>query len=94
MRCAVWLSVLLSSAACGHKATDADCQVIVDRMVEVQLDKQGFTDPDGRKRQKDILMSRTTGVDQKECLGRRITDGMLSCVKKAKAQEEITSCLR
>jgi hypothetical protein len=86
--------LLCCALGCGHKATEADCQLIVDRMVEVQLDKQGITDAEDRQRQKDILLSRTTGVDNKDCLGRRITEGMLSCVRKAKSQDEITSCLR
>lgn len=85
---------LAGLVACGHKATEADCQLIIDRMVEVQLDKQGITDEADRKRQKDILLSRTTGVDNKDCVGRRMTDGMLACVKKSKSQDEITACLR
>jgi hypothetical protein len=86
--CALFVS------GCGHKATEADCQLIVDRMVEVKLDQLGITDAEDRNRQKDILLSRTTGVDNTDCIGRRITDGMLACVKKAKSQDEITSCLR
>jgi hypothetical protein len=81
-------------AGCGHKASESDCQLIVDRMIEVQLDAQKVTDPDERKRQKDIMMNRSTGVDMKDCLGRRLTDGMLACVKKSQTQDEIQTCLR
>jgi hypothetical protein len=79
---------------CGHKASEADCQLIVDRMIEVQLDAHNLTDPDERKRQKDIMTNRTTGMDMKDCVGRRVTDGMLECVKKAQTQDEIQTCLR
>lgn len=86
--------MLVSASACGHRATEEDCKLIVDRMIEVQLDAQKVTDPDERRRQKDIMTDRTTGVDMKECLGRRVTNGMLACVRGAKTQVEIQSCLR
>lgn len=88
------VALLMVVAGCGHKASETDCQVIVDRMIEVQLDAQKITDPDERKRQKDIMTNRSTGVDMKECIGRRVTDGMLACVKKSQTQDEIQTCLR
>ncbi len=88
------LALLLAVTSCGHKASETDCQLIVDRMIEVQLDAQKVTDPDERKRQKDIMTNRTTGVDMKDCIGRRLTDGMLACVKTSKTQDDIQTCLR
>ena len=89
-----WLILLGAVTACGHKASETECQIIVDRMIEVQLDAQKITDADERKRQKEIMTNRTTGVDMKECIGRRVTDGMIACVKKAQSQDEIQTCLR
>jgi hypothetical protein len=81
-------------AGCGHKASDADCRVIIDRMIEVRLDARKVMDPEAREREKQDMRGPGSGIDTKDCVGRRITDGQLECVKAAKSEDEITSCLR
>lgn len=80
-------------AGCGHKASDADCQFILDRNVEVQMKAMHIADPVAvNKRKQEIhaeLKSQLAG-----CVGKRITDAMLACVARAQTAEEIDGCMR
>src|SRR5687767_2351035 len=78
---------------CGRKATRADCETVVDRNVEVKLVADGVTDPATIAKRKDELRS-SLKDDIDKCVGKRITDGMMECVKKATTPEQIDKCLR
>lgn len=79
---------------CGHKATETDCRLIVDRMIEVRLDARKVTDPESRERERREMRGPRSGISTKDCEGRRITDGQLGCVRSATTEDAITSCLR
>lgn len=78
---------------CGRPATEADCQLIIDRNVEVQMKAMKLEDRDLiAKKQQEL---RTAMKDElKDCVGRRVTDSMMRCVKSADTAEEITKCIR
>jgi hypothetical protein len=79
---------------CGRKATEADCQLIVDRNVEVTM-RSMSNQPDQAaitKKQEELRAEMKDGL--KDCVGRRVTDGMMDCVKNAKTQDEINACIR
>ncbi len=79
--------------ACGRHATRADCEAILDRMVVVKLKQKNITDPESvQKMQADLR--RDAEADFPSCVGRRITDSAMACVKKAETQEAIVKCLR
>ena len=78
---------------CGRKATRSDCETVVDRNVEVKLMADGVTDPATIAKRKDELRS-SLKDDIDKCVGKRITDGMMECVKKATTPEQIDKCLR
>ena len=79
--------------ACGRHATQADCEAILDRMVVVKLKQKNITDPESvQKMQADLR--RDAEADFPSCVGRRITDSAMACVKKAETQEAIVKCLR
>jgi hypothetical protein len=83
--------VLLSG--CGRKATREDCELIVDKNVEVKLKVDGTTDPALiEKRKGELRASLKEDIDK--CVGKRVTDSMLSCVKNAETPEQIDKCLR
>ena len=87
------LAACVVLAGCGRKATEADCQTIVDRNVEVQLHAMSITDPVViAKKQEELRAEMKDGM--KDCIGRRVTDSMMSCVKLAKTSDEINDCLR
>ena len=93
MRRALVAIIFLSLAACGRKATRADCDKFFDKNVEVKMKEEGITDaPTIQKRQTELRNERKDDIDQ--CVGRRITDGMLKCVDGAQTAPDIDKCLR
>ena len=78
---------------CGRHATRADCEVILDRMVVVKLKQKNITDaPTVARMQADLRKDAES--DFPDCVGRRISDSALECIKKAETQEAIVKCLR
>lgn len=78
----------------GKQATAEDCEQIVERMTELELQANRITDPDIVRRQvaqtKQSFRERT----MKECVGRQIPDDAMSCIDAAKTPNEILSeCL-
>ena len=87
------LAGLLSLAACGHKATEADCAFILDRNVEVQMKTMHITDPVAIDKRKQEIQGELKGALQ-GCVGKRITDSMLACVARAQTAGDIDACMR
>lgn len=87
------LAVALASTACGRKATEEDCDLIVDRYVEVELQALKVTDPKVVELRK-VEMRRDLKDDLKACPGKRITDSMLACVRQAASNAELDKCTR
>lgn len=94
-RKAVWLVSLcfIGLLGCGRKATHEDCELVVDRNVELQLKALGVTDPAIiAKRREEMNASMKDDIDK--CVGKRVTDGMMACVKTAETADKIDKCLR
>ena len=86
-------SVVLVLWACGRPATREDCELIIDRNVELQMKQMQITDPALVEKRKAEI--RATMSDQlKGCVGKRVTDKTMTCVKTAASAEEIDQCLR
>jgi hypothetical protein len=80
-------------AGCGRRATREDCELIVDRNVEVGLKVQGTIDPVTIQKRKDEMRAEMKErIDQ--CVGKRVTDGMIKCVKSSETPDQIDKCLR
>jgi hypothetical protein len=78
---------------CGRKATHEDCQVVVDKNVELQLKALGVTDPAiVAKRRDEMHAAMKDDIDK--CVGKRVTDGMMNCVRNAETADKIDKCLR
>ena len=97
MRTASFLALLallaMASLGCGRKATREDCDLIVDKNVEVKLKADGTTDPSTvDKRKLELRESLKDDIDR--CVGKRVTNTMLGCVKRAETAEQIDKCLR
>lgn len=83
----------LLATGCGRKATREDCEIVVDRNVELQLKALGVTDPAVvAKRRDEMRSSMKDDIDR--CVGKRVTDGNMACVKTAETAEKIDKCLR
>jgi hypothetical protein len=93
-----WLLLLTCSVvgACGHRASEKECQEIADRVAQLELSESvAGKDPETVKEQLQKTRSWVKESQLKECVGRRITEAAMSCVRAAKKAEEITdSCFR
>jgi hypothetical protein len=93
MRCSMVLLLGALLVGCGRHATQADCELILDRMVVVKLKQKHITDPAAvAKMQGDLRKDAES--DFPGCVGRRVTDSAMECIKKADTQETIVKCLR
>jgi hypothetical protein len=81
---------------CGHPATEKECQEIADRVTELELKASPVgRDPDTAKEQMERTRTWVKESQLKSCVGRRITDKAMECVRTAKKAEEITdNCFR
>ena len=91
-----WLALGLLALGCGHPATEKECQEIADKVAELELAASpAGLDPETRKEQLERTRSWVKESQLKSCVGRRITEGAMRCVRSAKKAAEITdSCFR
>jgi small lipoprotein (TIGR04454 family) len=93
MRLSIALLLAVVVAGCGRRATEADCQLIVDRSVELQMKDMAKAEPDAiAKRQ--VQLRQELEAQMKECVGRRISEKMMTCVKNAQSSEALEGCVR
>lgn len=78
---------------CGHPASRAECDEIFNRSAEIELRLQNVLDPK-------LIQERTLAVRKdrgdalvEQCVGKRITDKAMSCVRAAKTPDEMDRCL-
>lgn len=88
MRSLAWLCFLLVCASgCGRPATRAECDEIVERIAELELSARGLKgdNADEVKATKDALEKTTL----RDCVGRRLSDKAMACVRSAKSTQQI-----
>ncbi len=83
----------LVSAACGRRATDADCRLIVDRSVELQMKELSRNDV-GAIEQREQQVRAALEDEIRLCESRRVTDKTMACVRAASTLRELDTCLR
>lgn len=88
----VALPLALLATACGHPATEAECQLVVDRNVELQI--KAMSAPPGDIEKEKARVRAEMDPMLKACVGRRITDKKLGCVKAAQTVKELDECFR
>jgi hypothetical protein len=85
------LSSLLLVVGCGRPATQQECEEIVVRVTELELKARGIAGSDGQEVQETKEALRKTTMQ--DCVGRRISDKAMACVRSAKtAQELVGEC--
>ncbi|HEU4537337.1 MAG TPA: hypothetical protein VFS00_24625 [Polyangiaceae bacterium] len=87
--------VACALVACGHPATEAECDEIFNKVVELELSGQKVNNPDiVSKRSAEAREARGAALRQR-CLGRRLTDKAMSCVRGATSYDQIENeCFR
>lgn len=73
--------------ACGRPATEKECDEIVTRIAELELRARGAagSDADEVRATREALRKTTL----KECVGRRISDDAMTCVRTATTSAQI-----
>lgn len=87
------LALGIAVAGCGHPASREECDEIFNKSAELELRLQNVTDPK-------LVSERTAAVKAargdeliRQCVGKRITEDALSCVRKANSTDEMDQCL-
>ncbi|MCB9755326.1 MAG: hypothetical protein H6713_35750 [Myxococcales bacterium] len=88
------LATLAPLSACRDtRATPEECARILDRMVEIELTRQGYRDPVLLERRRVELRGRYR-AELDACVGRRLHEGAMECVDRADDIETlIHACL-
>ena len=91
LRCFLCLAPLaVATGGCGHPATDKECQEIVERIATLELEKQpGGLDPKSVGAQVDETKKALAPNTLKDCVGKRITERAMQCVRSAKNSQQI-----
>lgn len=83
----------VGSTACGRKANEADCQLIVDRSVELQMKEMEKSEREAIEKRQQQLRKELEG-EMKDCVGRRVTDKMMACVRAAQSSADLEKCVK
>ncbi len=83
-----WLTCALL-VACGRPATEKECDEIVVRIAELELKARGRSadSADEIKETREALRKTTL----RDCVGRRISDEAMACVRSATTADQIVS---
>jgi hypothetical protein len=87
------LALVDTVTGCGRRATPLDCQLIVDKSVEIELRQSNETSPDAIQKREEQVRGELQD-ELKSCEGRRVTDPIMACVHAARTTEELDACLR
>lgn len=88
MRRLLWFFALFA-VGCGRPATQAECDEIVGRIAELELQESGPSASADVQKQVAETKQAFQEKSKRECVGRRITSRALGCVRSAKTAEEI-----
>ncbi|MBM4360840.1 MAG: hypothetical protein FJ096_22280 [Deltaproteobacteria bacterium] len=88
------LAAFLLVAGCGHPATREDCELIFDRTAELALRSTKVTEPAEVARAVAEARADKGEAMMKQCLGKRITDEVLACVRAASSADALDRCLQ
>jgi hypothetical protein len=90
------LPLLTIVTGCGHPASDKECQEIVERIATLELEKAGAPiDAKSVAQQIDETKKALASNTLKDCVGKRITERAMQCVRTAKTSSQIVDdCFR
>ena len=92
---ATLVATALLASACGHPATKAECEEIVDKIVEIELRGQGIADPAKIEERKRDTRAAVGNEQVERCVGKKVRASAMECVRKATTYEQIQDiCLR
>jgi len=87
------LSLSLGLLGCGHPASKEECQEIFDRNAAIQLASIKVVEPAQVRERTDEARAAQGEELLKQCVGRRITDRAMRCVRTAQTAEQLEACV-
>ncbi len=89
-----WLAFLVTLGGCGHPASVKECEEIVETIVRLELKANDAGSQAVADEVRDAKAAMQSDM-MKQCVGRRITDGAMKCVREAKTAAHIENeCFR
>ncbi|MBI3199918.1 MAG: hypothetical protein HYZ29_00160 [Myxococcales bacterium] len=79
----------LAVAGCGHPASEAECEEIVERVARLELEKKQAGSPESVQDEIEATKKSVRESMLKQCVGRRITTKAMQCVRSAKTSKEV-----
>jgi hypothetical protein len=92
-RLAIAASTLVTLVGCGRPATKADCDEILDKSAMIELKAQNVTDPAEVKKRTEAVRAAQGEQLLAKCVGRRVTDKAMACVRNATTSDQVDRCL-
>jgi hypothetical protein len=83
----------LLCAGCGHPATRAECDELFAKNAEIELIAQKITDPKVIAERTEAARTAEGEAFASRCVGKRITEKALRCVRAATTAAQLDRCL-
>ena len=83
------LSLALGFFACGRPATVQECEEIANRVAVLEFEAAAKSTTPPKPEQVQMIRARVHDAMLKGCVGKRITERALRCVRQAKSAESI-----
>ena len=80
-------------AGCGHPATEAECQEILVLSAAIVLRSESITDEQAVRERTASFRDLRGAELLKSCVGKRITDRAMRCMRVAATAEQFDACL-
>jgi hypothetical protein len=94
MRAPSFLVAVVLLAGCGHPATEKECEEIVERVAKLELESAQANAETVAEEIKIAKASFKKDMSRR-CVGRRVTDAAMDCVRKATSAKQIEDeCFR
>ncbi|MBK7584582.1 MAG: hypothetical protein IPI67_30895 [Myxococcales bacterium] len=87
--CLACLLACVLVTGCGHPASEAECEEIVERVARLELEKKNGADKVSVE--EEVVATKKSVRDSmlKECVGRRLTERAMACVRSAKSSKQV-----
>lgn len=84
---------IFALVGCGRPATKTDCDEILDKSAVIELKAQNVTDPAEVKKRTEAVRAAQGDQLLAKCVGRRVTEKAMMCVRNATTADQVDRCL-
>lgn len=88
-RCHLSFLLALGPCACGRPATVQECEEIANRVAVLEFEAAAKSTTPPKPEQVQVIRARVHDAMMKGCVGKRITERALKCVRHAKTADAI-----